>query len=724
MYLKFPTAVTMCAIACPALAQEVAPPAQVVVNGSQTDIEAGRDFVAGKKIISRKRIEDSGLSTVEALLKRDPAVTVGANGRVGLQGMPGYTQFLIDGAPPGGGKSLQLELANVEKIEIIKSAVAEYGPYGIAGTINIITRKVERKTQTDVTVGAGSTGGLPAANIALSHNNSSTGSPLRFRAQLSASEKNVPNKAYLTQTASLDGQPEQVEWNAAIRGRDRFRTVDAGGDVNWQISSVQSLSISPNIGRFDTRGHSSDNRRWVTGQSLDAQSDTDTAMTMLGLPLKWLFKPHKKSQVEVNLRRTQIRANFLTDRTDAVEGRPGVDRQREQKNAFDGSLLSITYKAGLSGGHDIKLGASYRGDKERSDFNDLIDGQPDTALNSLGSRRNTSKKQSRLFVQDDWRFSKSTAVNVGVTGEDTDLNITEAGYHSRPRYRLWSPSAHLSHKISGDDDRQLRLSVARTYRAPSGEELSLRPVINPLAPCRGTRSCTPNSVDTADTAGNPDLEPERSLGVNLSYERGLGPDSQMTVEVFARRIDRKTGTEIALEEVLWSSTPRYVARPVNIGDAEAEGISLELGVALRDVFDGKYPTTNARAGLGLARSRISTLPGPDDRLDSQMPWNAKLGMSHAVAGMPLKIDLDASWTPGRWVRSNLTQRVFQMRRFDFNAGATWTVEPNKRLVVNLSNLGPGTSRRIDEYELGREQLRTYTDSKKYATLSVSFETKL
>lgn len=50
---------------------------QVVVNGSQTDIEASRDFVAGKLIIGRKQIADSGLQNVSEILKREPAVSVG-----------------------------------------------------------------------------------------------------------------------------------------------------------------------------------------------------------------------------------------------------------------------------------------------------------------------------------------------------------------------------------------------------------------------------------------------------------------------------------------------------------------------------------------------------------------------------------------------------------------------------------------------------------------------
>lgn len=54
---------------------------KVEVQGeSISDLRARRDFVAGKLLISRKSIEESGQTTVYEVLKREPAVTVGADG--------------------------------------------------------------------------------------------------------------------------------------------------------------------------------------------------------------------------------------------------------------------------------------------------------------------------------------------------------------------------------------------------------------------------------------------------------------------------------------------------------------------------------------------------------------------------------------------------------------------------------------------------------------------
>ncbi|MYM85395.1 TonB-dependent receptor plug domain-containing protein [Duganella sp. FT50W] len=100
-------------VAFPAVAQVV----QVEVKGTASDAGQTRDFVAGIILIDRKRIEDSGAQNVSQVLRREPAITVGKDGQVGLMGLPGYTQILVDGSAADGGDPLALDIVHVEKIE-------------------------------------------------------------------------------------------------------------------------------------------------------------------------------------------------------------------------------------------------------------------------------------------------------------------------------------------------------------------------------------------------------------------------------------------------------------------------------------------------------------------------------------------------------------------------------------------------------------------------------
>ncbi|UUZ47030.1 TonB-dependent receptor plug domain-containing protein [Massilia sp. B-10] len=128
-----------------------------------------------KIIIGRKRIEESGLRTVEELLRREPAVTVSGDGSIGLLNLPGYTQILVDGQAPGPNQApAVLDLARVERVEIVKTTVAEFGPFwDRLSTINMVTRNTVRKTATNLSTALSSKGGKLSSSANLDHHQSS-----------------------------------------------------------------------------------------------------------------------------------------------------------------------------------------------------------------------------------------------------------------------------------------------------------------------------------------------------------------------------------------------------------------------------------------------------------------------------------------------------------------------------------------------------------------------
>lgn len=699
-------------------------PAQVLVTGNLSDTKARRDFIAGKIIIGRKHIDESGLRTVEELLKREPAVTVSADGRIGLLNMPGYTQILVDGqAPMAGQGPSQLDLVHVEKIEIIKSSVAEFGPFGIAGTINVVTRKTVRKTNTQFATAASSVGGKAAANLSLSHNQSTEGSPLRYSFTLDVSQASKPVQNHVRQTLAVAGLGEQEQWQGEIRGESHSPTLLAASSVTWQRGADDTVTVSPDA--YMSGGSSSDveSRRWADGTTLDVQQESRPALTMFSLPVKWVFKPDKKSQVTLWLRTNLAHMETTVARIDVPSAQARAIRDTFQHRDGYTNSAELTYKASLEGGHDVKVGANFRRTKSDYDYDYRINGQPDVSLAALGTNRLSISKNLRVFAQDEWRLSESWALNAGVSGQDSVIDVNESLYRGQTNFRLWSPSLHLSKKLGEDDKRQLRLSLARSFKAPTDDDFTVRPEINPLAPCNASGVCSANTIDTADKSGNLQLRPERSLGLNLSYEHGFGSDSQVTLELFARRIGSKIGTDITLDNVPWSTSPRYVSRPANLGDARTAGINLEMELALHDLANSA-PKVTVRGSAGLARSSVSSLPGPDNRLDQQTPWTGKLGATYAMQSFPLKFDVDANWSPSVWVRTSMAERVSIARRFDLDASANWTMSKDQRVVVSVKMRAPRTAQQINEFIEREQEVRLYTDSKKYSTLGVRFETKL
>jgi outer membrane receptor for ferrienterochelin and colicins len=702
---------------------DAASPAQVLVVGNQTDIAARRDFVAGKIIIGRKRIEESGVRTVEDLLRREPAVTV-RDGRIGLLNMPGYTQVLVDGHPPEGGRTpSQLDLVHVEKIEIIKSSVAEYGPYGIAGTINIVTRKMGRKTETRMTAGLARNGGKPGTSASLSHNQSREGSLLRYSVQLSADESNTSEQSVVRQTTFSPLLAELEQSRAVIRSENRVPMLIVGGNLTWQAGADETIVVSPDGFRMGGGSKHAELRHWAGGTTLDASQQSRSRLSMYALPVKWTFKPDKKSQVEMSFR--VHRADLMTavERTDRGSSQERIVRESSEHSKARSSRLELIYKKKLNSGHDVKVGVSVSRNRQDVVYDYLIDGTSDDALGALGSGRRSLGEQRRIYVQDEWRISDSVALNAGVSGENAAIDVAEGPYQRKTQFRLWSPSLHLSKKIGADDDRQLRVSIARSFKAPTADQFTLRPEINALAPCLAGGLCTANTIDTADTSGNVDLQAERAIGLNLAYEHGIGADSQLTLEVYTRQIDRKIGTAITLENVTWSLVPRYVSHPVNFGDARSSGINVEMELALRDVYKSA-PKITISGSVGLASSSVSSLPGPDNRLDKQTPWTAKLAASYSMKNWPVKFDIDGNWSPATTARTSLWERAYAARSFDFDASATWSISKERRIIFDAKARSPRNVARIDEYLRDAEQVRIYTGTRKNTKLGLRFETKL
>lgn len=694
---------------------------QVVVNGSQTDIEASRDFVAGKLIIGRKQIADSGLQNVSEILKREPAVSVGKDGRLGLLGLPGYTQILIDGQAPTGKSPLELDLSQVDKIEIIKSATAETGPFGIAGTINIISRKVERKNVQQLRMGATAVTGEYGANASWNLNQFSPDSPLSLSLNTMAKHERSPSASHAEQvqtTPTLQPQFESVRKNLRTT---EFLTLSS--ELAYKLDANNNLSFRPDIGRITLSNDRSEQRYWSNGRQQQALQRGTSPMTSYSLPLTWSYDAGDSGQLETIFRFNQMQIKNDSWRSDEDTSTDYAVRRQAYRTDQSSYFLSLNYKTSFSGGHDFKTGLQLTHGNQDIKNTYWLNNLPDTSLSLLGGNINTGQKTRRLFVQDDWRVNKNLALNAGLSVEDRVLKINEYNINSNASFTVWSPSLHFSKKLEGDQKRRWRASLAQSFRAPELDQLMLQPSVNAFAPCTITSGCGQNTIDTPDSMGNPALQPERAIAMNLAYEHGLTSDSQITVELYARQIARKTGTEVLLMNVPWANQARYVERPANLGHAELQGINVDWRVAARDLWK-TTAKLDLRGSLGWAHSVLSDLSGPNNRLEGQSPWRAKFGMTYTMADLPVKIDLDANWLPGDWYRNNLTQRTYEARKTTLTANANWTVNPSLRLVMNLDNLFAPQAESISEYRGNSNTLQTHSFNSSYTRVGIRMELKL
>lgn len=659
----------------------------VDIKGGLTDIQARREFIAGKIVIGRTSIEASGANNVQELLRKEPSVTISPSGRLGLMGLPGYTQILIDGvAAPAGKEPLELDLTHVESIEIVKSSLAEFGPYGSAGTINMVSRKIRRlKTVSQLRFGALAGAAEHGSSFAWSANRSEAGSPWSFASQVSAGSQTRGSDGSVRVLRQPDDAPVVTQQVSDITGWTRTDRLSLGATVSWEAGTRHVLEFDPGLLWLKVTNRDMENDIWSTPQSGPrfVLSEGASPLSTLSLPLKWSFRPDRQSKLVMRLLANRYRLTRDNNRQEEYIDQPARLRQslRSSHNRADSIRLDYTRTVGE---HDIKIGSSASYTHSRNEFAYLLDSVNDFSLQMLGTQRAVSDRRFTAFLQDEWRVNKEVGINLGLSGERRNTRIDEGVYGGNSNFTLWAPSAHISWKLPGTVEKRFRMGLARTFTAPFLDQLTGRPTINALAPCASS-GCGPNIIAYADSAGQPKLRPEKTLGLNLAYEHYIGEDSIVTLEAFSRHIDGLIGTDIQLENVPWSMLPRYVARPANLGTARSDGVSVETQLELREFWKAG-PKMSLHGVATVARSSVSTVPGPDNRLVDQARWSAKFGASHAVAGLPLKLSADANWTPSGWVRSTVTRKLYTLQRAELSAEAAWTFSSGWRAKFTVDHI--------------------------------------
>lgn len=696
---------------------------KVEITGSQNSQDASRDFVAGKLIIGRQQIVESGLQNVGDLLKREPAVTVGKDGRVGLIGLAGYTQIVFNGEQASGKSPLEMDLSEIERIEIIKTSTAQTGPFGIAGTINVIGKKIERQTFQQVSAGLQSSAGQYGVNGAWSMNHASPTGPSSWNVNLNSSRKPSRSTQNIRQVNSSNLFFAQNEFTGASVNNSTTEMASVSSNFTYRLNTHDHLTLSPSLGLVKMPSSSQEQRVYKSGSLWDITNHAERDLQTSGGRLFWKHVSQDESNLKLTLSfsenkmknrvRSEIRVNELPFDVQTSD--------TQSDSWFQGLILE--HERSFDGGHEVSMGMRWNKQRLDSKYAAVRNGEVDSFLDIFGQDSRVTEEARRVYIQEDWRINRQWAINTGVSGEERLYEMVEASHFSVSKFQVWSPSFHLARRIQGDSKRQLRFSIARNFRAPESNDLMLRPSINYHAPCNSYSACSKNSLDSADRMGNPDLQAERAWALNASYEQGLGEDSKVTFEVYGRVIDNKIGEEISLQTALWSAQPRYVIRPVNLGSAEVVGASIDWKISLRDWLK-TAPKIEVKGSLSRAHSRVSDLPGPYNRLDGQLPWRAKLGMTYVAAELPLRFNFDVNCLPSDWIRNNQTQLSYESKVTTLSSNLVWTPNKTTSISLDINNFLAHKRLGIKEYQKSESTIRRSIERSNYTQVSMRLEMKL
>ena len=694
---------------------------KVVIDGGHTDDDVRRQSTAAKLIFGRDELDRNGDTNLGEVLKRLPGVTVGGKpgrgGDIRMRGMGnGYTQILINGERAPRGFSMDsLSPDQVERIEIIRGAVAEYSTQAIAGTINIVLREDYKQKNIEVKASLSSEQGRMAPNVSISYPGEVGNLSYALNAsvfqnrQLDQSTTNSVETAADGTTNLLQNEYDETHrQTTGIHLTPRFNYKFENGDtLMFQPFIMSSHSVSSGISLVDQL-YRAPTAIEPPAYSLANNSGTaDTTFLRSFGNWQHKFDDNSKLVVKFGGGYGKMVTDTLSNEFDANSNPVAVvvvDNTIIDKTLNNGGKYTKPLSEGqtFAAGWEIELG-------QRNETSiSLSNGLPQ--FNDSGDNLTASTKRYAAFAQDEFEVNSQVSAYAGLRWEGIETSSTLAGLNVGNNSSVWSPIAHAVWRIPGESKNQIRISYATTYRAPVLNDLIAIPSISNL-----------NSPTRPDRIGNPLLKPELSKGIDLAFEHYLTTAGLLSANLFIRNINdlmRRT-TQLVNEP----TGQRWVSSPINIGQATTKGIELEAKFQLQEFFPNG-PAIDFRSNYSRFWSCVDDIQGPYNKIDQQPPYTGNMGLDYRIAGVPLTLGGNVNLTPGYLTQSTDTQLNFTGIKRQIDIYGLWKFNPNLQLRLSANNLRANDYLTSTDVNLGGVNRLDYVTNKTYTTFSIRVEMKL
>lgn len=680
----------------PATARE-----RIEVTGPDA-VDERRESTAAKIVVNREEILRHGDSTILEALRRLPGVSVGGSGGRGgdirLRGLGGgYTQILVNGERMPPGFSLeQLSPELVERIEIYRSATAEFSTRAVAGTINIVLRRAVSSRQRELKLALNEYRGRPSATLSGQYADSagalsyalpfSLGS-FRFlgdsRAeQLGFDLGEAPDLLYVT---------ESISSSEGLHG-------SLSPKLQWAIAEDHSLALDlfANLNRFESRRAERTTTLVGAGPIFDAADARDesrsasaraTATWIRGLPATGRMEA--RAGLSYNWRDGKSASLFRSE-----VGAPALTRETTTGATDAGFTTTGKYSAPLIPEHALVVGWDAAHGVRTEDRRQRDEAAPGFPEFDIEEEMEAEVARVAVFAQDEWNVTPRLSAYLGLRWEGIrTASAGNAPQEVTSRSSVWSPIAQVLWRLPGTEKDQVRAAIARTYKAPNTWELMPRRFF-----------ANNNTPTTPDFEGNPGLKPELSWGLDLGYEHFFEGGGLVSVSAFHRKVD-----DLIVRELV-EIDGTFILRPANEGAATVRGIEFDTKFGLKRWFPGG-PATDVRANLALNDSDVEWVPGPHNRLADQTRVTANVGFDHKFGSPPLSIGGTLGYRSGGPIRTSPTQTSHRTPVRTLDLYAVWRFSTKVQLRITANNL------LAQDFSL----VETYFDGLRTVQQSVAFE---
>jgi iron complex outermembrane receptor protein len=715
--------------AAPAQQADAKPEQQVIVNGNR-EMDVRRASTAAKLIFGREELDRNGDTNIGEVLKRLPGISMGgAPGRGGggirMRGLGnGYTQMLVNGERPPPGFSLEsLPPEQVERIEIMRGAVAEHSTQAIAGTINIILREGYTQKDKQLRIADNIEQGRHGTGLMLTVPGKLGKLSWTLTAGLMTNRQHNESDSIDTDTVGAG----IVRRNQLIHvdGNGKSRGVNLSPRLSYKFDNGDTLNFQPFIvaNRSDNVTNSNVDQTIPVPDLADPRTlpefvfqnaTSHSSGTMARGFGNWLHKMDGGAKLDVKfsggINRNDsdgIRNNY--DGAGKLTVMRDVDSTRHRSFSTGGKYSRPIGQGHLfAAGWDAEVGHLSQVHVAEGDNNPLYD--------ESGANLAADTRRVAVFAQDEWDITSQWSAYFGLRWEGIRTHSDSASRTVENTSSVWSPVLHTVYRIPGHDKDQVRASLTQSYKAPALNDMVAAPSFS-----------SANSAARPDRSGNPDLKPELAKGIDLAYEHYLTRSGIMSVSAFARDIDdliRRTTTQQLVGHEL-----RFVSTPKNVGHARTSGIELEAKFQLVEFFP-QGPNVDVRSNYSRYWSTVDGIPGPDNRLDQQAKQTANFGLDYKLRALPLTVGGNLNWTPLTVIRNSVAEIDTTGMKRQLDLYGLWRFGPNAQLRVSGNNLFARkyqSARVIDTGTLVQADplVETLsTTARTYTTLRVALELKI
>jgi outer membrane receptor for ferrienterochelin and colicins len=696
----------------PASLSADSPVARVEVKGAAEDYDPRRDDTASKTIISNAEIMKYGDTNVFDVLKRAPGVTVIGNS-VRMRGLGnGYTQMLVNGERPPPGFSLDnLPPEQIERIEVVRAASAEFSMQAVAGTINIVTKKTVAKAQRDLRLNVSHAPDQRDAALFGTVADKAGNLSWTVNSVLARSLRDSPSGGLDDFTTPEGDLVQQRDWRRSSANRATF--LGAQPRLSWKLPGDDMLHVNAFVQASWTDGDYSTaytNRigRFSAVDYVDRHSETGGRSRFVGADANWVAKlGGGKLDAKINLShgRTSNDSDELASTLASTEG-AAVRLRRQADNQARYNTVSSTgkYSRTMFEGHALATG--WEINRQQTEDNDLrIEGVIGTTPVVIPEQFRPTVLRYAAYGQDEWNVTKNWSVYLGARWEAIRTDSEGTGLHTtQSNSHVLSPVAQTLYKFPDKSGRQVRLALTRTYKAPTTAQLTARRTEAPE-----------NTRFNPDSTGNPDLRPELANGIDLTYEHFWAPGAVFSVGTSQRRIRDYIRSRLSQD-----SDGRWLNQPLNDGNATVRSLDVELKFPLKTLVKDA-PAFDFRASVNKNWSQVDTVPGPDNRLDQQVPLTANLGLDYRADRVTAGTSF--AYRQGTPVRTSPQQTIRLFQRRDLDAYLLYKYTPGAQLRVSVNNLLGEDTFGYSRYGDANGTSRSWSRSHGYPRLSANLELK-